>query len=416
MRQNEAGLLLETLTKEYDMVQGTYWPFQYNSRMPMFHSAWIPRMLCDQRIQFGLKMIKGPLLSASRFYIRDEAAPDATADKPTPLKRFLMKNVERFWRFSANKALRAIEWGYSGNECLFKLHNGQIHFDSLKQLHPRDVRVVIKDGDKVGISVNRVPGHKGRVYLGGPKSLWHIHQREENPWYGLSRLFGAFYPWFEMHTDGGAKDIRKLYYRKYAFNGDVMYYPVEDMVTPALVSGDNLDGIATEQFSSKWAAQNLIEKRRTGGTMALPNTRFEDGSKKWELQPATGGPGSADILDYHRMMKMEMFEGMGIPSEVAEAAEVGAGWSGRKVPFEAFFAILQEMLNWLIFDVDQQVFRELVQLNFGPGQDYEIIPFGLLQGPGDIEHQAQQAKAGAYVGNSPQAGGNANNLQMALCY
>ncbi len=398
MQPNEIELLLSTLTANYDSTEGAFWPYQLNSRVPLFHTGWVPRMLTDQRIQLALRMIKGPILSASRFFIRDEAAPEAT--KPTPLKQFLIKNIDRFWRYSAMKALRAIEWGFSGNECLFKLHDNQIHFDSLKIVHARDARVIIKDGQKVGISVKRVPGHNGKLYLGGPKGLWHIHQREESPWYGLSRLFGAFQPWFEMHTDGGAKDIRKLYYRKYAFSGEVMYYPVGDSPTPRdPTNTETMSG--SEQYSNKWIAQQLLEKRRTGGTMALPGTYYENGQRKWELSPAATGPGATDILEYHSMMKAEMFEGMGVPNEIVEAAEVGSGWSGRAVPQDAFFATLQEIVNWLIFDFDQQVLRELVRLNFGSDQDYEIIPFGLLRGPENIESTEKQTRAGAYVSNSP---------------
>ena len=391
--------LLETFTPGYENVQGTYWPFQYNSRHPLFQPAWIPRMLNDQRVQFGLWMIKGPILSASRFYV-DE--PKSTPQRQSELKKFLVKNIERFWRTlklmlrtrppglrrtSAVKALRAIEWGFSGSEGMYKRIGDQIHFDCLKCFHPRDVKIVTREGKKVGMTVKRVWGRQQKVYLGGPKGFWHIHRREENPWYGLSRLFGSFQPWFEMHTDGGAKDIRKLYYRKYAFSGEVMYYPIGDAPVGGVV-GDQ------QMYNNKHIASQLLEKRRTGGVMALTNTRYEDGTRKWELVSAQPGPGGADVLDYHRMMKMELFEGMGVPAEVAEAAEVGAGWSGRRVPFEAFFSILQEMVNWLIFDFNEQILRPLVRLNFGIEEpDYEVIPFGLLRGPGDIEKMGQEASA-----------------------
>lgn len=367
--------------------------------MPVFTPFWIPLMLRDQRIQFGLRMIKGPILAASRFYVDDD---ESKGDTFSPLKKFIVKNLTRFWRFSAVKALRAIEWGYSGNEALYKLKGDQIHFDTLKILQPFDVRVLTKDGDKVGISVQKIKGRRGKVYLGGPKGLWHCVNREDYPWYGQSRLFGAFVPWMEFYGSGGAKDIRRLYYHKYAFTGDVGYYPTDTTPGPA----------GEYPRSPKEIMRSILEKRKTGGVVAFPNVRDENGNPRWVIEPGHSTGSSVDILEYHRMLKGEMTEGMGIPTEVMEAAEVGSGWSGRMVPATAFFAMLQEYVNWLIFDFDQQIMRPLVELNFGiKDPDYEIIPFGLLRGPGDEEENEKEAQIGQ-MGQSQFAPGSQNENRV----
>lgn len=393
---NEAtrGALLErpfTADYEPEAVQGFgYYSATHN--LPVFSQYWIPLMLRDQRIQFGLRMIKGPILAGSRFYVDD---PDSTDTSQSDIKKFVIKNLTRFWRFSAVKALRAIEWGYSGNECLYKLNDGEICFDALKILHPKDVKVLTKDGNKVGISVQKVKNRRGKVYLGGPKSLWHVVGREEYQWYGQSRLFGAFAPWMEFYASGGAKDIRRLYYHKYAFTGDVGYYPIG---APPGAAGEY-------PKSNREVMRSLLEKRKSGGVIMFPNTFDENGNRKWMIESGQGNAGVVDILEYHRILKQEMTEGMGIPSEVIEAAQVGSGWAGRMVPATAFFAMLQEYVNWLIFDFDQQVLRPLIQLNHGiKDPRYNIIPFGLLKGPEDEEEDEREAQVGAMPGDQHSPG------------
>lgn len=351
--------------------------YRSNATLPPFTPHWIPYMLRDSRVQFGLRMIKGPILSASRFYIDD---PKSSGDKHSPLKKFVIRNLTRFWRESAVKALRAIEWGYSGHEALYKLRHDLITFDALKVIQPKDVKVLTKDGNKVGISVQKVKGRRGKVYLGGPKGLWHVVGREENPWYGTSRLTGCFGPWLEFYDNGGAKDVRRLYYHKYAFAGETGYYP------PGHIPGE--DG--SYGRSGKEVMRSILEKRKTGGVIMFPNTYDSEGRREWELLPATTGPGGIDVLQYHSDLKKEIFEGMGIPSEVVEAAQVGSGWSGRRVPESAFFSMLQELVNWLVYDFNQQVLLPLVELNYGISEpDYEIIPFGLAHGSEGEEEQEQ---------------------------
>jgi hypothetical protein len=73
---------------------------------------------------------------------------------------------------------------------------------------------------------------------------------------------------------------------------------------------------------------------------------------------------------------------MGIPYEVIEASgnEGFGSSSGREIPETAFYAILQEELNWLIHDFVNQIARPMVQVNASLG----LLPydtFGVLAHP-----------------------------------
>ncbi len=384
------------VTADYTpQAMGGYWT--QSSRLPLFTHWWIPRMLHDQRIQFGLYLIKGPLLSQLEWDI--EGATGKVRD-------FVEKSLTRFWRFSASKAYNAVEWGYSASECMYDIDEGNISFHSIKWLHPYDTRVVTKHGQKVGISVRRVPGRGNeKVYIGGAKCLWHIHQREYHPWYGRSRLYGSFQPWNEFWTDGGAKDIRRLYYHKYAFNGDVIYYPVGAPPTP--------EG-GTPVTSNKEIARSIVEKRKTGGTVTFPNQRNPDtGEAEWRIEPAQAGPGSTDILQYHSDLKMEMLEGLGVPPEIAHAAEVGSGWSGRSIPLVGFLNSLQPLANWLIYDFNEQCLKETVRLNFGDAATrYEIVPRNLMDSFSEDNMNEEGDVSGAEL--KDQGAGTAKNAPDAV--
>lgn len=362
-------LLGPAITGEY--IPTAYWNGWMNMRRaPPFSFQAVNEMLTDPRVMFGLWLIKGPILSKSRFYI-DCDNKEA--------KDFLIQNLTRFWRNSAVRAMKSIEWGYSCSEALYEIRNGLINFDTLKDLHPLDCRALTREGKLVGATVRNVPTKTGKkkVELSGARSLWTVHSREVHPWYGRSRLFGAYLPWLECWSEGGFRDSRRLFFYKYAYTGAIGYYPNQDFQLP---SG--------QRVSSKDLMREMLEKSRNGATVALPNTRDANGQRAWEIVPATSTPPPASLGEYGKDLKDDIWEGMGIPPEVARAEGTGA-YAGRAVPLEAFYAILQEIVNWLITDVNSQIFRVLVDLNFGEDVEYEIVPFGLTLGMGNNKSAEQ---------------------------
>ena len=386
-------LLGNPMTGDY-MPSGYQCIFLFARNRPPFGLTVISEMMADPRVIFGLWLVKGPILANSRFKIEC---------KDKNVKEFLIKNVTRFWRNSAARALKAVEWRYSASEVMYRVVDGSIHFDTLKDLHSQDCACVTHQGRLVGFTVRNVPDPitqqgRNKIFLGTPKGFWHVHWRTHHPWYGLSRLYGAHIPWWEMWSDGGYRDIRRLWFHKNAFEGGIMYHP------PGITR--TKDGL---QISNKDLAREMIEKKRTGGTLTLPNTQGGEGVRSWEYQTPQSNPVPAGLSEYGQSLKEELFEGMGIPPEVFQNATSGfGGMTGRQIPEEAFFAVLQEMVGWLISDADQQIFRHLVKLNFGE-VDYEIVPFGLTYKAEERENQiredvrnAESAQAGIMAGTGAQ--------------
>lgn len=331
---------------------------------PHFSGLVVKEMLADPRIVFGLWLIKGPILANAKFSVDSD---DET------IRQFVIRQVNRFWRNSAVRALKSIEWGYSGGEVLYYLEDGLTHFDVVKDVDSLDVRVVTRFGELQGLTLRNVPAPnqgKRKIFLGGPKAFLHVTSRERNPWYGQSRLFGAHIPWWEQWSDGGYRDVRRLWFYKNAYEGGAIYHP------PGITR--TKEGVV---ISNKDLAREMIEKKRTGGTLTFPNITMGDqaGQRAWEYIPPQPNQIPAGLLEYGTSLRDEILEGMGIPPEVIESAgaEGFGSSSGRAIPQMAFYSTLQEIVQWLITDADNQIIRPLVQLNFGSAR-YEIVPFSLL--------------------------------------
>lgn len=392
--------LTEVFTAGY-VPQGTNGMAMMANRLPPFSTTFVGDMLREPRIQLALKTIKGPILSKSRFYVDD---PKSKIDKPSQIKKFICDQINRFWQNGIETALTSLEWGYSGSEVLCDIKDDDYHYSELKPLHARDVRLKIdkKTGDKAGINVLRVNSgtHTSKpVYLGGLKGLWCVQNKTDHPYYGRSILYGAFQPWIDLYSDGGAHDTRRLYYHKYAYSGDIIYYPTGS--TPNRTNGPGADPDASE--SNKVIARRIINNRRSGAAIAFPNKVDDKGNKQWEIVEAKSGPASTDMREYHADLKKEIFEGMGIPPEVLEAAEVGSGWSGRSIPQHAFFTTLHAYAAAIIADFDRQIIRPLIRLNYQQDYEYTIIPFGLVRDGEDDENKDKDAIRGGSQAVPPEA-------------
>ena len=130
---NPNQLLGSPLTADY-LPEGYTGMFLFARNRPPFSGTVIREMMSDPRVIFGLWLIKGPILSNSRFKI------DCDDEKVT---KYLIENVTRFWRNSAARALKSIEWGYSASEVLYRVVEGKIHFDILKDIHSLDTLSLI---------------------------------------------------------------------------------------------------------------------------------------------------------------------------------------------------------------------------------------------------------------------------------
>ena len=360
---NDPSQLLETRGTEYipDVLPMAS---PYNRNRPLFSSFQIDEMLADPRLVYALWLLKGPLLSNAKFEYQSSRSD---------IQLFIKSIMDRFWRNDAGKALKALEWGNHGAEIIRTDRDGRITFDSHLDFHPRDVRVVTHYGQFCGITVDNVPFCNGnikkKIFLGGAKAFLHTLWREKHPWYGLSRFYGAYIPWWEIWTNGGYRDVRRLWFFKNAYEGGTMYHP------------PGSTRIGNTIVPNKVLADEMITKKRSGGTLALLSGGDANGQPLWRYDPPAGNPVPTGLLEYGKLLNDEELEGMGIPPEVIESGgDQGFGSAtGRQIPQTAFYAVLQELLQALVSDIMRYIVRPDVALNFGEeeARRVEVLPLPL---------------------------------------
>jgi len=360
---NKEELLGPPKTAEYEPPDTSLAAHLYHPNRPFFTLHSIDAMLTDARVVFGLKLIRGPILSNARFFVNA---------KNEALKEFLVSQINRFWRTSASIALRSLDYGFLGCEVLYRAYENRLQFDKLKFLHPHTTRVVTRKGEFVGIEVDRIANRSSTLFLGRPKCFWTVHQRDQHNWYGRSLLRGAFLAWNEVWSAHGYRDQRRLWFYKNAYAGPRIGYP------PGAAPQE------TGQLAPKpyrVIAQEILDKMISGSGCVYPM------GGEWNFEDARPISIPEGLLEYGDQLRDEIWEGMGIPPEVARAEGTGA-YAGRRIPQQAFYSVLQEIVQDTITDLDDQILQPLVQMNFGPYSDYEIECFGLLRSEPEDEKNA----------------------------
>lgn len=348
---------------------------RYGHQFPWFGFGTVDTMLRDPRIQYGLALIKGPITTYTKFFTEEEAEsalihtaivelnyhfPYAVFCKNKKQADFILKQLNRFWDVGIAKALTAVEWGFSGSQVLYREgKDNKLEFDNLYPYKATTLQCVSKERGIIGFTRDN---DKSR-YIPLGKGFWHIHQREINHYYGNSRLRGAHIPWHETWMMGGARDVRRTWFFRNAYDGGEIYYP------EGYFQDEN-----GQRTTNETLAVRMAELKRTGSTAIFPSSKGLDGKRAWEYEPpkANMTPQGLDI--YLETLKEEELEGMGIPPEVVQSggsSGFGAA-TGRMVPLMAFIASLTPLGADLITDFRQQILDPILLPINGYSDDYEI--------------------------------------------
>lgn len=333
---------------------------------PIFSYPIVEEMLMDPRIQFGLMIIKGPIMADTRFAVKAESEE---------VQDFVISQINRFWSRCIGRVLEGIEWGYSSSEVLYEQDtNGDLVLAGLNSFSPKDVKVVAKNGVRHGIVVQNIHSYGynfNTIYLGGPKHFHYVHWRQFNKFYGRSRLWATLVPWWEIWTKGGYRDTRRLWFGKNAFNGGLIRYPRGTTNIPGRGEVSNHD-----------LAIEMATKMATGSVAVAPSSRassLRENEWDWMFEPVRPNSVPGGLLEYGDLLRIEIFESLGIPYEVVEASgnEGFGSSSGRTIPLLAYNAILFEIVQDIIHDFREQILDFLVTMKFRRKMDYEITPMPL---------------------------------------
>jgi len=346
---------------------------EYGHNIPYFTATMIPAMLRDGRIRFGLQMLKGPITYNTIFIEAERSSNPALIDllkangaefiykvksDNKELEQLVLKTLRNFWTNGLSQALKAIEYGFSCSQVMFK--NGQdtgnrIEYDCLKWYHPDSVKPLIYKHQMVGARIKSVDASDAHADLLFPKILWHVHERNANPIYGQSRLEWCSIPWHELYVMYGGRDIRRTWFIKNAFDGGEIRYPI-GKTKVGLQEIDNLD-----------LAVRMMSNLRTGGFRVFPDdVNAATGTQKWGYTPPSANITPNGLMEYPKELRYEILEALGIPPEVTESQnDNGMGSAtGRKVPMMLYYSTLASLADQAIYDFKKQVIDYIALVNF----------------------------------------------------
>jgi hypothetical protein len=190
-----------------------------------------------------------------------------------------------------------------------------------------------------------------------------VHHPQSGQWFGWTVLAAAFSPWWDKHGSGGALDVRRLFMTKDGYRGTRIYYPSGTSTV------QQPDG-SIKQIPNHEIAMQIVETIRTGGVFALPSEVDSSGTPRWKVEESQVSNNPAHILQYPKELDAEILNAMGIADDVLKSEATGS-WAGKAVPQQATYCILEQWLSDLVCDVDR-VLEKIVEINFGPGHQYEI--------------------------------------------
>ena len=333
-------------------------PAWYNLGLLQFSLTDVEIIRRDYQVALGLYFIKAPLFTLE-WTIKSKNAE---------VVKYLDKTMKDFWKPNILKVLKACEYGYSGGECIFKLkEDGLIYFETLKEFHPRDLRVLTVNNNYVGMRVKHITNAED-CDLAAPKAFFFAMDREFGSYYGRSLLLNIWDSWFEKRSKDGAIDIRRLWFYKNAYSGGIIRHPIKDYVMP--------DGSV---YPAREMAREQAERMKTGAVIAFPNVKDESGNYQWTYETPHINGNATEIREYPKDLDNEILRGLGIPDTVVTDPNGGGSYAGRRVPERAFYVRLEMIVAQIMTNLKNQLLINLVKMNFEGENDFEIITKPLVE-------------------------------------
>ena len=370
----ESDFIGGTLTPDY-MPSGMGYGVEVLKRIPPFTLQSVEFMLTDDKVCQGLDILKGLLTTNAKF--------DVVCSNEK-VRQFVMNQYDRFFLNSAYRCLKALEWGFACGEISYREDTEQpneanpgeafVSFDIIKDFASVDCRPQVLKAKIVGCNIKPSgfwghPTHE--TYIGAPRFLWHVYGRQHNPFFGRSRIRPSWPHFLKKWGEDGYNALELLYFKKYAFPG---------LMIGINAATGNFPGLNADQVQSfKDKIRNVFDKLRSGGNVTYPMYFDSQGNPLVKVEPVPFGTNPAPMLEWGDKIDRAIFNGLGIPPEVTQAQVSGLGQGGRDVAMTACLVTLQDALNCLVADFDVCCVRPMVEWNYGPNIQYDVIPHKLAE-------------------------------------
>jgi len=394
----------------------------YTPTLPMWamytDASYLPQIYILRDIEL---MVTHPIVKSALEYYKgglaglgDEIEVEA---QDSQVEEFVTAHCRKFWENGMPKIQGGYEYGWIGVENNYEFRNDLLCWKECLQFSPRDVYLLTQEHKPVGVRVKNV-AEKGDVDLWTAtedvpaKGLWYGHNPRHNRYYGQSQILGAWRPWRRLAWKDAAETVTDTGVYRFAYAGPVVYYPDEDLQVEAgpgqRPPGTTLDSQGRPRRFARDIARFIAEQYKAGAGVGLPSENYPPemgGGPKWKLDLPQSTINVDGLIAYVKYLQDQIWYGVGVPPELQQAAETGSGYSGRKLPLEAFLMQQQKVGNAILELFLDQVLRPLVRWNFGPQALF------MAKLPKILKMTRQDATGASTDQNAPQGqqGGPGNN-------
>lgn len=261
------------------------------------------------------------------------------------------------------QVLTAKDYGFSVTEKVFSPiesgpWKGKLGLKALKTRRPHDFELTADEfGNLVGLRQQSVITASGQVAGSYPieKFVIFVNQGEFGNWYGKSEFEGIYHHWFVKSN--ALKWFSML---------------LEKFAVPWVIGFYDPDKTSREvKNQTKTIMQNL----QAGTTSLFPRA---GGDEAFDIKVIEAVEQSARaFIDGITMLNQSISRGLLLPGLLGVTADESQGSMARsQTHFDIFLLIVEMDRTNLATDVmDAQIIRQLVDLNFGPQDEYPYFEF-----------------------------------------
>lgn len=345
--------------------------------LPRFTMDVVDAMRRDYQVKLAMAMKVVPVMKPLFAITGDPDVVD-----------FVKSELRSIWTSSITDITEGMWYTRFGCEMVYKRADDDvIRFARMAPYHPRDFRILTKDGEIVGLRVtssantadpdgmditSNLPspsGDRSRAIIFAPKCFVYVHDKKFGGFEGMSELEGAYPPWLEKVREGGANASRSLWAYKCVFDSGMLIYP----------DGYYTDPVTLQQIPNRDFAMKVLEAMRNGSTVAIPGTVDINGNPLWHLERPVINEGGSALLELIDHYDGKINKGSGIPDDVIEQVSGTGSYAGRTIPFIAFLEAGTPTVRNISRELCRQCLVPLAQINFGEsrGKDWEITEAGV---------------------------------------
>lgn len=358
--------------------------------LPPLSITTVEVMRKDSMIKLCLGILQAPIQKMELAYQEGGKWKPGVLSDDAIVGEFVKRQFSRLWDY-AHHICRSQVYGWCGAEVTLTVNeeSDTIEVDCVYPRHSRDVKALVQGGKLVGVRFERLNMEVGgHVDIGFPRCFFLTHDPQPGVYYGTTVMEGAYSPWWDKWMRGGALDVRRLFMFKDAYGGMDMTYPVKIY--------DLGDGTT---ISSKDIARQVVEQSQAGAVTTRPYDPDEKtGKNMWEMERASIPNNPQHILEYPKQLDDEIRHGMGVNDDVITADSTGS-WNGKGMSFFAFMSTRDEWCRHLIRQLDEQIVRPLVEMNFGKDVFYEVSHKPFAEQMKDQLGQSPQQPGGGMLQN-----------------